>query len=169
MVLNYLHKVGWLFVLVLLQVLVLNNVHLAGYATPFLYIYLLLKFESDTSRNTLMLWGFALGLVVDIFSDTPGMHASATVLLGFLRPAFLRLFVPRDMVDVLVPSVRTLGLSAFLKYVSLSVFVHHAMLLCVEFFSFAQPATQLLRVVSSSILTVVCVMALEGMQHKRKS
>ena len=96
MVLNYLHKIGWFIGLVLLQVLILNNVHIAGYATPFLYIYLILKFESETPRNTLMLWAFFLGLTVDIFSDTPGMNAAATVALAFLRPTFLRLFVPRD-------------------------------------------------------------------------
>ena len=55
MIINYLHKIGWFICLVLLQVLILNNVHIAGYATPFLYIYLILKFESDVSRNTLML------------------------------------------------------------------------------------------------------------------
>ena len=99
MVLNYLHKIGWFIGLVLLQVLILNNVHIAGYATPFLYIYLILKFESDVSRNTLMLWAFFLGLTVDVFSDTPGMNAAATVLLAFLRPTFLRLFVPRDTLD----------------------------------------------------------------------
>ena len=76
MVLNYLHKIGWFIGLVLLQVLILNNVHIAGYATPFLYIYLILKFESETPRNALMLWAFFLGLTVDIFSDTPGMNAA---------------------------------------------------------------------------------------------
>ena len=63
MVINYLHKIGWFIGLVLLQVLILNNVHIAGYATPFLYIYLILKFESETPRNTLMLWAFFLGLL----------------------------------------------------------------------------------------------------------
>lgn len=116
MIINYLHKIGWFICLVLLQVLILNNVHIAGYATPFLYIYLILKFESDVSRNTLMLWAFFLGLTVDVFSDTPGMNAAATVLLAFLRPIFLRLFVPRDTLDTLIPAVRTMGIFPFLKY-----------------------------------------------------
>ena len=89
MLVNYLHKIGWFIGLVLLQVLILNNVHIAGYATPFLYIYLILKFESDTPRNALMLWAFFLGLAVDVFSDTPGMNAAATVFLAFLCPVFL--------------------------------------------------------------------------------
>ncbi len=166
MVFNYLHKIGWFVGLVLLQVLILNNVHIAGYATPFLYIYLILKFESDVSRNVLMLWAFFLGLSVDVFSDTPGMNASATVLLAFLRPVFLRLFVPRDTLDSLVPSIRTMGVSPFLKYLIVSAFAHHAMLLAIEFFSFAHIGTLLLRIVASALLTVTCIMAVEGIRKK---
>ena len=166
MIINYLHKIGWFICLVLLQVLILNNVHIAGYATPFLYIYLILKFESDVSRNTLMLWAFFLGLTVDVFSDTPGMNAAATVLLAFLRPIFLRLFVPRDTLDTLIPAARTMGIFPFLKYLVVCVFVHHGMLLTLEFFSFAHIGTLLLRVVTSTLLTVTCIMAVEGIRKK---
>ena len=85
--------------MVLLQVLILNNVHIAGYATPFLYIYLILKFESDTPRNALMLWAFFLGLAVDVFFRHTGDERCRYGVAGFLRPTFLRLFVPRDTLD----------------------------------------------------------------------
>ena len=163
MLINYLHKIGWFIGLVLLQVLILNNVHIAGYATPFLYIYLILKFESDTPRNALMLWAFFLGLAVDVFSDTPGMNAAATVLLAFLRPTFLRLFVPRD---TLVPAIRTMGILPFLKYLVVSVLIHHGLLLTLEFFSFAHIGTLLLRIAASTLLTVTCIMAVEGIRKK---
>ena len=64
MIITYIHRIGWFIGLVLLQVLILNNVHIAGYATPFLYIYFILKFDSGTSRNELMLWAFFFGLVL---------------------------------------------------------------------------------------------------------
>lgn len=166
MLINYLHKIGWFIGLVLLQVLILNNVHIAGYATPFLYIYLILKFESDTPRNALMLWAFFLGLAVDVFSDTPGMNAAATVLLAFLRPTFLRLFVPRDTLDTLVPAIRTMGILPFLKYLVVSVLIHHSLLLTLEFFSFAHIGTLLLRIAASTLLTVTCIMAVEGIRKK---
>ena len=166
MLINYLHKIGWFIGLVLLQVLILNNVHIAGYATPFLYIYLILKFESDTPRNALMLWAFFLGLAVDVFSDTPGMNAAATVLLAFLRPTFLRLFVPRDTLDTLVPAIRTMGILPFLKYLVVSVLVHHGLLLTLEFLSFAHIGTLLLRIAASTLLTVTCIMAVEGIRKK---
>lgn len=129
-------------------------------------IYLILKFESDVPRNALMLWAFFLGLAVDILSDTPGMNAAATVLLAFLRPTFLRLFVPRDTLDTLVPAIRTMGISPFLKYLVASVLVHHGMLLTLEFFSFVHIGALLLRIVTSTLLTVACIMAVEGIRKK---
>lgn len=166
MLLNYLHKIGWLVGLVLLQVLILNNVHIAGCAGLYLYVYLILKFESDTPRNALMLWGFFLGLAVDVFSDTPGMNAAATVLLAFARPFFLRLFTPRDTTEVLVPSLRTLGMAPLLKYLALCVLLHHTLLLTVEFFSFAHLGSLLLRIVASTLLTTACMVAVEGIRKK---
>lgn len=151
----------------LLQVLILNNVHIAGYATPFLYIYLILKFESDVPRNALMAWAFFLGLAVDVFSDTPGMNAAAAVLLAFLRPTFLRLFMPRDTVGTLVPAIRTMGILPFLKYLAVGVLAHHILLLALEFFSFAHIGTLLLRIVTSALLTVACIMAVEGIRKKQ--
>ena len=165
MIINYLHKIGWFIGLVLLQVLILNNVHIAGYATPFLYIYLILKFESDVPRNALMLWAFFLGLAVDVFSDTPGMNAAATVLLAFLRPSLLRLFTPRDNQDNLVPSFKSMGITPFLKYTTASVFIHSLALLSIEFFSFSGIWLLLLRVALCTVLTVTCIVAVEGIRR----
>ena len=122
MIITYIHRIGWFIGLVLLQVLILNNVHIAGYATPFLYIYFILKFNSGTSRNELMLWAFFFGLTIDVFSDTPGMNAAATVLLAFLRPSLLRLFTPRDNQDNLVPSFKSMGITPFLSSSRFPVF-----------------------------------------------
>lgn len=167
MILDYLHKISWFIGLLLLQVLILNNMHIAGYATPFLYIYLIVKMESDTSRNTLLLWAFFLGLGIDIYSDTPGMNAAATVLLAFLRPLLLHLFVPRDMTGQFVPAIRTMGIAPFLKYIAACTLLHHAALLSVEFFSVAHLISLLLRIVSSSLLTLCCILALEGIRKQQ--
>ena len=163
MMIHYIHRMGWFVGLVLLQVLILNNVHIAGYATPFLYVYFILKFASGTSRNELMLWAFFLGLTIDIF--TPGMNAAATVFLAFVRPTFLRLFTPRDTLDSIIPSIRTMGIASFLKFTVTSVFVHHLILLTIEFFSFSSIPLLLLRVVACTLLTVTCIMAVEGIRR----
>lgn len=167
MLLNYIHKLGWLVGLVLLQVLILNNVHIGGYATPFLYIYLILKFSSNTPRNELMIWAFVAGLSVDMFSDTPGMNAAASVLLAFVRPAILPLFSSRDMVEGIEPGFRSMGTGGFLKYAALCVLVHHVVLLSLEYFSFVHIGALVLHIVSSMALTTICLMAIEGICRKQ--
>ena len=62
---TYLQKIEWFIGLVLLQVLVLNHMHINGYATPFFFIYFILKYNSGVSRNVLMVWAFLLGLSVE--------------------------------------------------------------------------------------------------------
>ena len=104
------------------------------------------------------------GLAVDILSDTPGMNAAATVLLAFLRPSLLRLFMPRDNPDSLIPSFKTMGISPFLKYTTASVFVHSLALLSIEFFSFTSIWLLLLRVLLCTVLTVTCIIAIEGIK-----
>lgn len=89
-------RIAWFVGLVLVQVLMLNNVCLFGLATPFVYVYFLLALDRDIDHNALMVLAFLIGLVVDIFSNTPGVNAGASVLVAFMRPSLLRLFSPRD-------------------------------------------------------------------------
>lgn len=164
MIVSYIHKIFWFIGLVLLQALILNNVHIMGYATPFLYIYFILRLESDISRNQAMIWGFLLGLSIDIFSNTPGMNAAAAVFLAFIRPVYLRLFTPRDSQEI-VPSLKNLGVSSYIKYALVAVLTHHALLFSIAFFSFSDIQTLLIRVVSSTILTVICVVAIDAIRN----
>ena len=112
-----------------------------------------------------MLWAFFFGLTIDIFADTPGMNAAATVFLAFLRPSLLRLFTPRDTLDSIIPSFKTMGIAPFLKYTIASVFVHSLTLLTIEFFSFSSILLLLLWVVSCTLLTVTCIIAVEGIRR----
>ena len=50
-----LHRLKWFLLLAFLQVLVLNKIHIGGYATPFFFVYFILKYNTRVSRNTLML------------------------------------------------------------------------------------------------------------------
>lgn len=157
-----LNRLAWCVGLVLLQVLILNHIHIAGYATPFLYIYVILKFPSDVSRNALLLWGFFLGLAVDMFSNTAGMNAIATVLLAFMQPLLLRFFTLRDNLEVFKPSGQTMGRGPFLRYLISGIFIHHMALVGIEYFSIFSVKDMLLRVVLSALLTLICIKGLEA-------
>jgi rod shape-determining protein MreD len=164
MIISYIHKIFWFAGLLLLQVLILNNVHIAGYATPFLYIYFILRLEAGISRNEAMLWGFTLGLCIDVFSNTPGMNAAATVMLAFARPVYLSMFTLRDNQKI-TPSLKTMGFSSYIKYLLAAVFTHHIMLFTIAFFSFSDIHVLLMRIVSSTVLTVSCIVAIDKIRN----
>ena len=161
---NIVHKTLWFIGLILLQVLILNHIHILGIATPFLYIYFIIKQPSGTSRNALMLMGFLIGIIIDIFSNTPGMNAAASVALAFIRPTYLRLFTPRDLLDSITPSLKSMGLGSYFKYIVACVFTQLFILLTIEFFSFTTIWMLLFRIVACSILTIACIMAVEGIR-----
>ena len=81
---------------VMVQVLILNRVHLFGVATPLLYVYFVLQLERNTPRWAVMVWAFALGLSIDTFANTAGVTAGSLTLIGLLQPYVLGLFVPRS-------------------------------------------------------------------------
>ena len=84
MIKTVLQFVGLAIVLVLVQV-VFNKILLFGVAVPIVFIYLLLRLPVHTSVNWVMTIGFVLGLVIDVFSNTPGMNALACTILAAVR------------------------------------------------------------------------------------
>lgn len=158
-----LRKIVGCAILILAQVLVLNQIDLFGYATPYLYIYIILKMRIDVPRYVLLLVGFLLGLMIDLFLYTLGVHASATVLLAMCQPFFLRAFASRDDEEQIVPVGRKMGTLAFMEYMAVCVLMHHTALLMVEYFTFAGILQTLLRILCSSLLTFSLIMAVDKM------
>ena len=141
-------------VLILFQVLVLDNVMINGYMIPYIYILFILLMPFETPRWIQLLSGFALGLVMDLFSGTPGMHTAASVLIAFVRPYLLDLLASRDGYEPeTFPRVHYYGLLWFLKYAALIVVIHHLALFYLEVFQLKHFFSTLLRVILSSILS----------------
>ncbi len=126
--------------LILLQVLVLRQIVIGppGLArvTAMVYPLFIMLLPMRVPREALMILGFFLGLIVDIFYDSPGVHASATVLLAFLRPTILRLIEPRgDYKTNQNPNIRNYGTGWFVQYALLLLFAHHLMYFSMEIFT----------------------------------
>ncbi len=60
------------------------------------YMYILCLQPLNTSRYAWLLWGFAVGLGADFFSETPGLGAASMTLTALCAPPLLRLFTPKD-------------------------------------------------------------------------
>jgi len=141
-------------VLILFQVLVMDNVMINGYMIPYIYILFILLMPFETPRWIQLLSGFALGLAMDLFTGTLGMHTAACVLAAFVRPYLLDLLASRDGYDPdSFPRVHYYGFFWFLKYTLLIVVIHHLALFYLEVFQLKHFFSTLLRVILSSILS----------------
>jgi hypothetical protein len=98
--------------------------------------------------------------LIDVFSNTWGIHAMATTMIAFLRPYILRLVSTQEEQDRIMPRFRTMGVN-YLKYIVLIVFVHHLMLFWLEAFSMVYFGMVLLKALVSSLITLVLVLTLE--------
>lgn len=150
-------------IFVLLQVLVMNNIHLFGLITPFIYLYVLLKLPVDMTRSRVVVVSFLLGLAVDVFSNTFGMHAAACSFVGFIRTPLLERFVDmKELPEGSVPSYQLFGFGKFMRYAFVLVTLHHVTLFLIESFSFFQPVLMITRMFSSILLTSLLMFIIEA-------
>jgi rod shape-determining protein MreD len=160
---NRIFRFSLIFVLlILLQVLVFNNIRFSGYINPYIYVMFILLLPVEIPSWLLLLISFVTGAVMDIFCGSPGMHASATLLAGFVRPYTLRVISPRDGYEPGVdPSMFIYGLRWFLIYTSLIILIHHTALFYLEVFRFADFFRTMLRVLMSSLFSITFIVLLE--------
>ncbi len=146
------------FFLMLVQVLVLNNIQFSGFVNPYLYVLFIITLPFETPGWLLLLLAFASGFSIDVFSNTMGMHASATVFMAFIRPYILRAFAPRDDYQPgTLPTMSFYGTGWFLRYALILVFAHHLVLFYVEVFSVTHFFSTLWRVFASVGFTMILI------------
>jgi rod shape-determining protein MreD len=154
--------------LVLLQVLILNNIEISGFINPYFYILFILLLPFETPKWLLLVSAFALGLSIDLFSHTLGMHAFACVLVAYIRPFLLKVIAPREGYDAgTTPGVKYFGLDWFMRYAVIIVFTHHFALFFIETFKFHEFFSTLFRVILSSIFTLIIILLSQLLMVKR--
>lgn len=147
---------------VALQILLMDNLVL--YSTGFCYIYVafLLFLPIHVNRLLLLFLGFLVGFTVDVFYDTMGIHAAASVLLAFLRPLLLNLLTPRDGYDISDSvNIHVMGKGWFLSYTFTLLLIHHTAVFFLERISFGDILQTLLKIVLSVLFTGVVVIILQ--------
>ena len=156
-------------VLVLAQVLIIKNIELGRFINPFIYVLFIIVLPFETPRWLLLLSAFVLGITVDLFYDTAGMHASAAVFMAYVRPGVLKLFSPRDGYEFgTQPTIQYLGVPWFLSYSGILILFHHLVLFYIEVFRFSEFFSTLIRVLVSSVFTLLLVIISQYLFQRKK-
>ena len=134
--------------LVLIQVLVLNHVNFLGYINPFLYPLFILVFPLTGNKSLLIVLSFFLGLCIDMFGDSGGIHAAACVFIAWIRPVVLKYSFGVSY-ELNTLKISTAPLPKQIVYIISMVMVHHLILFSLEIFN----ASQILLVLKSALFS----------------
>lgn len=154
--------------LVFLQVFLLKNIALYNLSTPYLYILFILLLPFEIPNVMLFMLAFILGLTIDAFYDTPGLHAASCVLLALVRVLFISVTVQKDGFDnEPEPTLSIMGFRWFFSYALILTLFHHFFLFNLEVFRFTELEYTLTRFILSSLFTVF-LMLVSGLLFFRK-
>lgn len=143
--------------LIFLQVLLLNNINLAGYINPYLYILFIILYPLNGNKSLLIFLSFLLGLSIDIFEDSGGVHAAACAVIAYIRPIVLKYSfgISYEYNSV---KIRKADPMERLTYISVMIFIHHLVLFSLEIFSFQHIFLLLKSTLFSGIFTIIVIL-----------
>lgn len=162
-------EIGLALLLVLLQAILFNQIHLFGVAIPLVFIYIILRLPVALSTAWVLTISFFLGLVVDIFSNTPGMNALACTLLAFVRRPVFTLYLPHgnDYASEM-PSLKEFGMWLYVRYALTMTFLYCLFLYVIESLTFFDPLFLILRILGSTLLTFVFILCIDSFGQRRE-
>ncbi|MHC1777200.1 MAG: rod shape-determining protein MreD [Lentimicrobium sp.] len=157
------------FVLIALQVLLLDHVNLGGYINPSLYVFFILLLPFEVPGWALLISAFLIGLGVDLFSNSTGLNAAASVFMAYIRPWVVRRAgAPADYEGNLKPGIADMGFRWFLLYSLILIFAHQLVIALLDAFSFAEIGMISIRLLLSTLFTLSLVIIAEYLFMRRR-
>lgn len=155
------------FVLVLVQVLICSNINFLGYINPQIYILFILLFPVKNNRAIFLCISFLIGLCIDIFLDSGGIHAAACVLIAYLRPVILK-FSFGMAYEYQTMKFNTVEFGSKLTYITIFTTIHHFTVFYLEIFSISKIVLVLQKTLFSSIFTILLIVLITILFKKKK-
>ena len=140
-------------ILILLQQIIFNNINLFGYINPLMYILFIIYYPIKNNRILFIFMSFCLGLTVDIFSDTLGLHSASCLVLAYLRPIILKISFGLAYIHQVI-KFQNIGFRNRLIYLTLSTITHNFVIFSLEIFSLTNFTYLLQKVLLTALFTV---------------
>jgi len=144
-----------------IQIFVLNKIPpLHQFIVPYFYFVFILWLPFKMGRSALLLISFSVGMVVDMFFKTPGLHAAACVLIAFVRPFLINLLLPKEATDWgnEEPSKKTMGAVPYATYLIILTLLHHFYLILLEWMQFGSFLYFIGKLVATTLISLFLIM-----------
>lgn len=155
-------------VLLIIQIFVLNQINFGGWINPYVYILFIILYPINSNKFGFITASFFLGLVMDIFSDSGGVHSTACLLLAYLRPSFLRFAFGLSYEYQTIRIADKLSVDRF-TFIMISILSHHIILFSLEVYRLDLFFEIISRTILSTIFTfIICVISIYLIKPSRK-
>ena len=162
------HFIVLALALLVLQ-LVCNKIVLFNIAMPVVFIYLILRLPVNLHSGWVLTVAFFSGLLMDIFTNTPGMNSLACTMMAAVRRPVFNLFVSRENdMNIPIPSVDSMGIGDYFKYMATLVTIYCALIFLIQAFSLHNIVLTLARIAGSSILSIIIIFGLDSLVSTRR-
>ena len=168
MITVFLRRLCWCVSLLLLQILLLDRICLFHLVTPVVIMYFVLILDSDISPAQRMLWGFAMGLVSDLFVNTPGVQASSLTLLAYLQPSILRLYVTFDRRTKFEPGLALMDFGPYVLYLTTGALLFNCAAVLLRTSSSSPIMEIVLRIADGTVLSLILMVLIELLMREKR-
>ncbi len=159
-------QIGRYILVMLLQVLLFDQLQLLGVCHPYIYILCLLMMPVTLPHNVDMIIGALVGVVMDIFCNSLGVHTAACILIMFIRPYIISSMVNDiDRLNEAI-SMHVLGVENMIKYVLILVFVHHAVVFLLAAWSWSHIGFVLIETIVSGIISSFIIIGYNILRYR---
>ncbi len=142
-----------------LQVTLFSKISFLGWLSPYPYLWVLLLYPYQFPRWTSLLFGFVTGLIVDLFLNTGGMHASACVWMMTMRGYVLSFSVPQSSYEGdSTFDIEEIEIPRFATYSGILILLHHIWLFTLEIFQFSKLPVVIFKAVPAALMSLVFVL-----------
>ena len=118
-----------MLILSLLQIVIVDNIHLGSYFYLNIYILAIFLLPYKLKGVPLLLFGFLLGLLMDFADNTVGIHAAASTFVAYIRPRLLQLTSTREELEDAHGVQGLTDFRWFLKYSFMSTLLFNVVLI----------------------------------------
>lgn len=159
-------QIGRYILIMLLQVLLFDQLQLWGACHPYIYLLCLLMMPITLSPIVDMLIGAGIGLIMDVFCNSLGIHTASCILIMFLRPYLLGVILnDKDRLNEQV-SLRAIGMEAFIKYTVTLVLIHHLTVFSLAAWSWHHIGFVLLETLVSGAITIFVIIGYNILKYR---
>ena len=144
--------------LILLQIIVLNNINFLGYINPYFYIFFIFLYPIRKDDVSILILSFLLGLFIDVFSDSGGINAAATLFIAFIRIPVLQSVIGKREIEYGTMTIFKLPFPKMFLYVLVLTFIHHFIVFGMEYFKWSKFRIILINTFLTSIFTIILTM-----------